>query len=77
VLGGPFALDGLAPDGHIVKFHRQGPLTIRDLYVNGSFPGPAKPTFLFSPPPPFSPLPYNDTPFELSNLTLYVPGSAG
>jgi hypothetical protein len=50
ILGGRFAVNDVAPDGQVVHYRRQGPLSVYGLTVDGCLPaGASAPRFFFDP----------------------------
>jgi hypothetical protein len=78
VIGGRFAVDGLAADDRIVSWERQGPLSIRGLQLEGTPPGGLEshhPRFYLHPlgTEPGDP-PYEGD-FQIENVFSYVANS--
>jgi hypothetical protein len=74
ILGGRFAVNGIANDGKLVDFHRMGPLSIDGLTVDGIPPlGTAHPVIAFLPDPDGGKAMGS---FTATNIAFNVAGSA-
>lgn len=73
VVGGRFAVDGLAPDGRFIDFHRMGPLTITGLRLDGVPPPASQPAVLAFLPNPQTP--GGQASLTVTGLALLVPSS--
>jgi hypothetical protein len=75
LIGGRFAVNGLAADGRLIDFHRMGPLSIDGLTIDGVPPaGSARPVMAFLPDPVGGKGRGN---LAVTNTAINVAGSAG
>src|SRR5262245_45326890 len=75
VLGGRFAVNDLAPDGKVVEWNRQGPLSISGMVIDGNWPGPSNPVISFTPPGPPVGFTTNEGKLNVSSVYFHLNNS--